>query len=200
MMNKLNMLVVCFLSCLSSMATAQEGQPFTPDPSYSNGVKYREIIINTTPLIAQFVPFNASTVSKLNIFDYEYRQLKNGKGWRWSLGINITSNTNAAKETDFNMRFGYIKKRQLSKHFHFTRAWDANFIQGSFDGKSTPSGKLGFSGGGISYAPGIEYVFNNFIALSTEGVLFLGLFPIDNNKTQVIKFIPPVSLCLHVKF
>lgn len=176
--------------------TAQEEKE-KADPTYSDNIRHREIMMNTTPLIAQFVPFNASTVSKLNIFDFQIRRLKNGRGTRWGLGINIDGGFNVTELQSFYLRFGFVKRRQISTHVHFYRSWDANFVAEDFENTTLPR-KLDFSGFAVSYSAGLEYSFNNRLAISTEGTFFIGLLDFETQSPK-IKFFPPVGLLLHVK-
>jgi hypothetical protein len=201
-MTQLNFFLACFFTCLSLTVTAQEEEKMAKwDASYSDGIKYREILMNVTPLIGQFVPFNASTLSRFNIFDFEYRRLKNGKGWRWSLGVNVSGDFNASEPQGFYTRFGLVKKRQISNRFHFVRSWDISFLAEDPEVNSPTKGKLGFSGLGLSYSAGIEYRITKQIALSTEGLLLLGLLPTTSgNDFGTIRFIPPVGLFFHVRF
>jgi hypothetical protein len=200
-MYRLNILLACFFICISLKIEAQDATPFTPDASYSDGKKYREVIVNSTSFIAQFVPFNANTLSRFNIYDYEYRALRNGRGWRWSLAASVSESPNIQELNNINLRIGLIKRRQISQRFHFTRSWDLNLIAESVDNNGQPIGKIGFSGLGFSYAPGIEYSITSRLSLSTEGILFLGIAPIDGSGSgTIVKFIPPVGLFFHVKF
>lgn len=188
--------ILLLLSCLSLKMTAQD-KDWIEDPTYSDGKKHKEFIVNTTPMIAQFVPFNASNLSKLNLFDYQYRKLKNGKGLRWGLGVNINSNFNNDDPQFLYLRFGWIKKKQVGGRFHLSRAFDLNLIAEDLD-SGTPSQKLGFNGIGLSYSIGFEYSFNRYLAISTESSLLLGADFDDENAK--IRFIPPVGLFFHVKF
>jgi hypothetical protein len=198
-MYKLNILLACFFTCISLKIMAQVDKPFTPDPQYSDNIKHREVIIKMTPFVAQFVPFNANTLAKNNLFDYEYRRFKNGRGWRWSLGL--SANGNLAEPNFIYLRFGLIKRRQISNRFHFTRAWDIIIAAESSDNFGRSNGKLGFNGFAFSYNPGIEYSINSHLSLSTEGILFMGILPDGSNDNgTVFKLIPPVGLFFHVKF
>jgi hypothetical protein len=200
-MLKINLLLTCLFSCLSLLIFAQDSTSFKVDESYSDDVKHREVIVNTTPLIAQFIPFNASNLSRFNLYDYEYRRFKNGKGWRFSLGVSASGGFNAVDPNSLYLRIGLIKRRQIASKFHFTRAWDVHLAQEEFDNNFRSAGKLGFSGLGLSYSPGIEYSITSRMSVSTEGILFLGLLPSDGigGESILLKFIPPVGLFFHVK-
>lgn len=197
-MAKISFFMTLLLSCLSLKMAAQD-KDWIEDPSYSDGIKHKEFIVNTTPLIAQFVPFNASNLSKFNLFDYQYRKLKNGKGRRWGLGINFTPESSTNTDPQFiYLRFGWVKRKQVGSHFHISRSFDLNLMAEDFDFQSTIPGKLGFSGFGLSYTLGFEYSFNRYLAISTESSLFLGLLDF-NDRPPIIRFIPPVGLFFHVK-
>lgn len=195
-MNKVSFLLLLLLSCLSLKMTAQD-KDWEKDPTYTDGVKHKEFIVNTTPLIAQFVPFNASNLSKLNLFDYQYRKMKNGKGWRWGLGANIDPMRNDEPQF-FYLRYGRIKKNQVNSHLHLSRSFDANLMADNGQTFNNPSRNLDFTGLGFSYSIGLEYYFSKHIALSTEGSLFLGLLNFDEGGPK-LRFIPPVGLFFHVK-
>ena len=197
-MNKKTLFLACFLSCLSFVLTAQD-EKWEEDPSYSDNIRHTEVLMNLTPLVAQFVPFNASTVSKLNIFDFEFRRLRNGRGTRFSLGANIDGDIADAKNHLY-LRYGFIKSYQLSQRLHYFRSWDANLVAEDTDNFGRPIGKLGFSGLAVSYSIGIQYSFSRRIAISTESSLFVGLLDGNNNNDGPrVKFIPPVGLFIHVK-
>ena len=195
-MNKLSFFLLLLLSCLSLKIMAQDKE-WEKDPTYTDGVKHKEFIVNTTPLIAQFVPFNASNLSKLNFFDYQYRKMKNGKGWRWGLGANIDPSSNDEPQF-FYMRYGRVRKNQINGHLHLSRSFDANLMADNAQTFNNPSRKLDFTGLGFSYSIGLEYSFSKHIALSTEGSLFLGLLNFDEGGPK-LRFIPPIGLFFHVK-
>lgn len=196
-MYKKNLFFIAILFCLSFSATAQE-EKWSPDPTYSDNIRHREVLMNLTPLVSQFVPFNASTISKFNVFDFETRRFKNGRGTRFSLGVNINSDFNTTEPNSLYLRFGLIKKRQIAERFHFFRSWDINVVAEDTDFSGRAIGKLGFTGLAVSYSAGLQYEFNKRIAISTEGILFLGLLDVNTGGAK-IKFIPPVGLFLHVK-
>ena len=195
-MTKIRIVIAICLACLSLRATAQKD--WEPDPSYSDYIRHKEIIMNTTSLIAQFVPFNASTVSKFNIFDFQVRKLKNGRGTRWGLGVNIDASFNPVEPQNLYLRFGFVKRRQISERFHFARSWDVNLVAEDFETTTVSERKLDFSGFAVSYSASFEYSINRYLTLSTEGSLFLGLINVETGGPK-IKFLPPVGLFLHVK-
>ena len=199
-MNKMSLILLLLFSCLSLKMTAQDKE-WEKDPTYTDGVKHKEYIVNVTPLIAQFVPFNASNLSKLNLFDYQFRKMKNGKGIRWGLGVNVDPSFNSTDLQFFFLRFGWIRKNQISSHLHLSRSYDINFMAEDFESANNAPRKLDFSGFGLSYSIGLEYSFSKHISISTEGSLFLGLLNIDDidGEGPKIRFIPPVGLFFHVK-
>lgn len=196
-MYKKNLFFIAILFCLSFSATAQE-EKWSPDPTYSDNIRHREVLMNLTPLVSQFVPFNASTISKFNVFDFETRRFKNGKGTRFGLGVNVNGEFNASEPNSIYVRFGFIKRRQIAERFHFFRSWDINLVAEDTDINGRSVGKIGYNGFAPSYTAGFQYDFNRRIAISTEGILFLGLLDLNNGGAK-IKFIPPVGLFLHVK-
>ena len=196
-MNKIRFLIAVLLACLSQKTVAQE-QKWEKDPSYSDGKRHKEFMLNVTPLVAQFVPFNGSTFSKLNLFDYQYRKLKNGKGFRWGFGVNLDTEFNNTELQFLYLRVGYTRRVQLSKHFHVARSFDLNLFSEELNGQAIPTPRTDFSGAGASYSVGIEYSFNKHISLSTEGTLFWGIINANGNGMK-IRFIPPVGLFFHVK-
>ncbi|MBL7818632.1 MAG: hypothetical protein JNL70_26770 [Saprospiraceae bacterium] len=196
-MNKKIILKTWIFSCLSFVLVAQE-KDWTPDPSYNDNIRHKEIIINTTPLISQFIPFNASTLPRQNVFDFQVRKLRNGRGTRWGLGVNIDSGFNPLEPSSFYARFGFVRRRQIAQNFHFYRSWDGNLLVEDLDGTNPAARRLGFSGIAVSYSAGFEYSINKTLTLSTEGVLLFGILG-DTGDTK-IKFIPPIGLFFHVKF
>jgi hypothetical protein len=188
-------LFVVFLIGLSLKMVAQNED--WRDPAYSDYKRHGEYMVNVTPLIAQLVPFNASTLSSKNWFDYQYRRLKNGKGFRYGLGLNVTGGDNDPDQFIY-LRIGYQRKRQLTKHFHISRSWDLNALAENNQFRGGGGNRANFSGLGISYSLGIEYSFNQRISLSTEGTLFLGALPFNEGPPK-LEFVPPVGLFIHVR-
>jgi hypothetical protein len=196
-MNKIKTAILPLLACLSLGIKGQAQKAWQEDLSYFDNIKHKEFMVNVTPLISQFVPFNASNVSRLGVYDFQYRKLRNGKGLRWGLGVNIEAFDNNSPEPQFlALRFGWIKRKQISKHIHFTRAFDINL--GAEDIFSN-NRKLNFNGFAPSLSVGFEYAFNETIAISTEGSLLIGLLNIDE-EGPIIRFSPPISLMFHVRF
>lgn len=193
-MNKIRFIIAVVLACSSLMVQAQE-YDYTPDPSYTDGKKHKEFIMNVTPLVAQLVPFNASTLANLNLFDYQYRKLKNGKGLRWGLGVNLNNGFNVDDPVFLYLRFGYTKRKQVSEHFHVSRSFDINLLADDINGNNR-RGKADFNGFAFSYSVGLEYSFTKNIAISTEGSLLFGIEPDSGAK---VRFVPPVGLFFHVK-
>lgn len=196
-MNKVSFILVVLCTCLSLKTMAQE-EKWTRDPTYSDGIRHREIMMNMTPLVSQFVPFNASTVSKLNLFDFQTRKLKNGRGTHLGLGLNIESGLNSFESPNFYFRWGIVRRRQIASHFHFARSWNVNVIAEDFNSVNASNRKLNFSGLGFSYSAGFEYSINSRLTISTEGSLFLGLLNAQTGA-PLLKFLPPVGLYFHVK-
>ncbi len=187
--------ILCFLNIAILRGQAEEEKPeFEPDPTYTDNKKHKEFILNLTPLVAQFVPFNASTVSKLNIFDYQYRRLKNGKGWRFGLGADLNFNSNSEDQSLY-LRFGRVNRKQVSRKFHFTRGFDVVLAVENPDLPSSER-RLGFTGLGAMYSIGAEYSITSRLTLSTEGSLFLG---VAGEDIFSLRFLPPVGLFIQFK-
>ena len=186
---------MCFiLNTLGAFSQDMEGA----DPTYSDGIRHREYILNATPLIAQLVPFNGSTLANDNWFDFQSRRLKNGKGFRFGLGLNVDGSRSQTNLEFIYVRFGYVKKNQLTKYFHLARSFDLNLLAENRDNARPVNRKADFNGIGISYSVGIEYNFNKHIAISTEGTLFLGLLPTGRSEGK-LRFVPPVGLFFHLR-
>lgn len=194
-MNKIKTAILLLFACLSLGINAQK--TWQEDLTYFDNIKHKEFMVNVTPLISQFVPFNASNVSRLGIYDFQYRKLRNGKGLRWGLGVNISDFNNNSTDPQFlALRFGWIKRKQISKHIHFTRAFDINIQAEDTFGNNR---QLNFNGFAPSLSVGFEYAFNETIAVSTEGSLLIGLLNVDEDG-PIIRFSPPISLMFHVRF
>jgi hypothetical protein len=191
---------VVFLIGLSLKMVAQNED--WRDPAYSDFKRHGEYIVNVTPLIAQLVPFNGSTLSSKNWFDYQYRRLKNGKGFRFGLGVDVNGfDSNRGNQLQFvYLRFGYQRKIQFAKHFHFSRSFDFNALAEDRNRLAVNPQTKGadFSGIGLSYSMGLECSFNQHISISTESTLFLGVIAVDNAPAKFV-FLPPVGLFFHVR-
>lgn len=94
-----------------------------------------------------------------------------------------------------NVRMGFRKYRVMSEHWEYYRGFDVLLSAGGFnlpgdlDNDSTAFG--------FGFPLGIVYRFNEYLSLSTEGLLFIGVASDDFRGTSSpIQIVPPISVML----
>jgi len=153
-------------------------------------VKVKEVGINMTELLTQFVPFKGrSTVS--GPFAVMWRSGSNGKFFNIQLGARISENgfdTNYA-----NLQIGYLRKRDLGdKMSYFT---SQNFII-TGGGLNIPNQELDQDGSmGFSFGAGLQYELSEHLAIASET-----LFVIAFGDSGGANFVPPIGIFLLAKF
>ena len=170
--------VLCCL-CISILLSAQ-----------SDRGKQKEVGINMTEMITQFVPFKGrSSIS--GPFALMWRSGSNGKYLNIQVGARISDNT--FDDNYANLQIGFLKKRPLGeKMTYFT---SQNFIV-TAGGLNIPNQELGQDGSfGFSFGAGLQYELSNHLAIATET-----LFVLAFGDSGGINFVPPVGIFLLAKF
>jgi len=155
---------------------------------------HKEIGLNFTQFVSQFVPFNIKNV-KDGPIGYSYKYYNNhNTALRFGFGANISSLENF-ENTHFALRLGFEKRKHLTGKFYYTKGWDILAILGSFN---LPSKSFG-PGGALGLGPviGVEYHITDKIIFTTESMLFLG---ISATTFIDISILPPTAFFVHFRF
>ncbi len=157
-------------------------------------VKHKEIGLNFTQFVSQFIPFNVNKV-KAGSIGYSYKYY-NGRNFalRFGFGANIDIQSNF-ENSFISIRLGYEKRKQLTKRFFVTKGWDVLGVAGSFN---LPT-KGDTQDGSIGFGPviGVEYHITDNIVFSTESMLFIGLSVISIFDISIL---PPTAFFVHFRF
>ncbi len=153
--------------------------------------KEKEIGINLTPLISQFIPFKGRTLG--GPFTLMYRRGKNNQFFNLEIGASIESNFNNDDDNYFNLQVGYLRKNPLSQKT--TIISSINFIISS--GGFNVSGFQNNRGTiiGLSFSTGIEYSLTKKLSIGAQAYLIAA-----SGDDFVLNFLPPVGVFLLGKF
>ncbi len=189
-------IITTCLLCLSALPhlNAQKDTSFIlPDRGEMNELlnhRHKEIGLNMTFLISQFVPLGGQVLFpgvidySFKLYDSKQNAFRFGFGASWELLSFIERQTNIRA----GMRLGYEKRKHLYKKFYYTWGVDGLFYLGPIRGGESPNSIEG--GIGLGPVIGIEYQLNDYMYLSTESMLFFGL-------PTFINVIPPTAIFLH---
>ncbi len=184
-------LIFCFVSINTTVA--QE------DSLSLNFQTHKEIGLNFTQFVSQFVPFNINKVRSGPI-GYSYKHYnKNNKAIRFGFGANISSSDDFA-DSHISIRLGYEKRKHLSGKFYYTKGWDVFALIGSFNLPSKAGNSpFGGPGGALGFGPviGVEYHITDRIIFTTESMLFMG---ISATTGLDISILPPTAFFVHFRF
>jgi len=154
-------------------------------------LRTKEIGLNMTPLLSQFIPFSNSS-RKSGPFGLTFRTGRNDRYFNIQLGAQIFEG--GQNDDYFNLAIGFLNKKSFSKKFKYYNSYNVLVSGGSFNEPTDNSG--GDTGSiGLSYGIGLEYYLNDFMFLSVESQLFVG----STDDEIRIHLIPPVGLFLMVK-
>ena len=207
-MKKLLCAMLCFL-CFCIIGKAQENdelhdlineikgkreQPIDDNSAYKETRKIKEVGLNLTQTLSQFIPFNES-LSRSGPFTLLFRSGRENKRFNLELGMRLKDDISFNNMTNyFNLAAGYLKKRELSEKFNYYVSYNAIINFGSFNQPNeafTDSGGIGF---GLGF--GIEYKLSDHVKLVTESMLTVTSSDFGLN----INTIPPIGLFLVVDF
>lgn len=158
--------------------------------------RFRKIVgFNTTPLLAQLIPFNRSNPREVGPYLMRFKRYKpNGRAFRFSMGINMNF-TNDDNEIGVNFGFGRERRRGFAQRWVYTRGFDFNILLGNINlpGQSTANGVI------LGCGPlwGLEYALAPHITVGTETALVMGLSLSDFGLNLSFQIIPPVALFVH---
>jgi hypothetical protein len=134
----------------------------------------RYIGFNTSYLLQQILPFNAISLQQ-NMYAMTYRKYNWGKGWRYSLGMNL-SDLNELQW--FAIRVDYDKRKQLKGRWKYMYGGGLGF-----EFFEDPDNQNFFFSSDQNLVAqlhwGVEYQANEVISLSmeTQGMLKMGFNP-----------------------
>ncbi len=183
------LLALCCACCLlfhSTITQAQEHQhPFGPKG-------FKQFSMNITPLLVQLIPLNRSSI-RTGPYNFFYKKIgKRGRGFRAAIGMNI--NDEIEDDSHLNIKIGWERMRKVNSKWRYSRGVDLVVFGGSFNTPSINNNSDDF-GIGIGFSLGFEYLFSEYISLSTEATWVTGASGNSGFFTQVI---PPVSVYFNV--
>ena len=160
--------------------------------------------LNMTALILEFVPLINRTTGRTGPYSFSYKKFRGEKGFRMGLGAHIDPNEpfNISEPlNNINLRIGYERRKDISKHWRYSRGMDLAAFAGNLN---SPIGNIGSStnsgndegGIGLGFTLGVEYLILPNLSISTEGMLFAGIA----SSGPILNFVPPVSIFLNAKF
>jgi hypothetical protein len=156
------------------------------DKSEVDFEKRKEVCLNVTPLLTQFVPFNLSSPDVA----------RNGIRCKWygnklALRTNLNVILNEDEINDFYLSIGYERRRPIYKKISYTTGWD--FFVWSFPTTNRPFQDQTTLVGPAKFY-GIEYNISPRIFVATEAQVLIGL----GNGVQ-IKTNTPTNVMLGVR-
>lgn len=151
-------------------------------------VKVREIGINVSSLISQFVPLGTSSTST-GPYNIIFRIGNQEDLFHIQLGMD--SDETDGELNHFNAGFGYMRKTPINDKFIYYKFFNIMGFSGNFNdpNSSSVSSIFGPEGGaGLGIGLGIEYKLSSQVHLGTEAILYLG--------SPALDIIPPIGLYL----
>lgn len=191
------------LTCLFliHVARSQETLP-TPPPEENNPTfEYRKIVgLNMTPLLTQLIPFNRSNPREAGPYLVHFKKygLSGKNAFRFSMGIHLVpDDQDELADPQFNIAFGWEKRRSISKRWSYTRGFDFMFLAGDLN---VPGVANTEESAAIAFGPvwGIEFAIDRRITIGTEAALALGWSP--DSEGFLFDIIPPLGIFLHHYF
>ncbi len=193
-------LLALFITTGGKMIAQQDSTYTIPSRGEINPIlkhRHKEIGLNMTYLLSQFVPLSGRKIYP-GVIDYSYKYFyDNESAFRFGFGSGIEfgsgSNFGTSLSFHFGIRLGFEKRKHLYKKWYYTRGLDALVYGGNITGAPVfGSNDFDFFPGGAGIGPviGLEYHLNDFLYLSTESMLFFG-FPL------ILVITPPSALILH---
>lgn len=155
----------------------------------NNIKRHREIGLNLTQLVTQFIPFNED-VDFDGPFSLAFRTGKNKSYFSLQVGLQTDPSFNSQTPNFVNIAFGYLRKSKAYKKFCYYTSYNLLVSSGSFNIGTDQNNENGAIGGTFGF--GFEYSLNEFISVGTESHLFIGSRDGDFNAT----IIPPIGLFL----
>ncbi len=155
-----------------------------------------EIGVNTTLLLKQIINFSDTKIA-ISPYAFTYKMLKNNKGLRFGVGMNLNSinekqTTFADNKTNLNqnanVRLGFEIQRMVNQKWNAWVGFDAvasytnnsNIVDSGFDRVSIGNRT---KGAGLAFALGAEWRFNKHFSIATEANI-AALYNIKDDTTK----------------
>ncbi len=181
-----------FLLILLFASTAKAQEKAVEKPKI-----HHEIGVNTTLLLKQIINFGDTKIA-ISPYAFTYKMLKNNKGLRFGIGMNLSSInerqlTFADNKTNLNqnanLRLGFEMQRAINSKWNTWVGFDAvanytnntNINDSGFDRVSIGNRT---KGAGMAIALGAEWRFNKHFSIATEA----NLAALYNIKDDTVKF------------
>ena len=175
---------------VTSSAIAQ-----TTDEIYNDDKFHSEFGLNITGMVAQFIPLNNSTLKDFSLFDYQYKLLRNGKGARFGLAVEIREFGFGSNR--FNFRMGYEHRNVIkSSRFMISGGIDlVLLLDKRFEITFTPEDVPRFLGIGGDLTLGFEYMVFPNVSLGIESLLIVT----TSFEELAVRIVPPLSLNVYFR-
>lgn len=192
----MNLIKYCLTIITLSITILASGQDIVDIPSPKK--KNKEIGLNMTNFVSQFVPLGSS-FPKGGPFSYTYKKYGNVSAFRFGLGMNLGLSS-GEEDLMLHMRLGYEKRYKIAEKWAYTRGMDFAVMLGQWN---IPGIKTASTEGSFGFGPvvGFEYYIFPNVYLSTESFIYFGLgFSDDSDGIFVFRILPPTALILNIKF
>ena len=150
---------------------------------------------NTTPLLVQLIPFNRSDPRVTGPYYVNWRsyveQKGKLKGFKISVGIDLSDANEEAVQSFFNFRLGFEGYRRLGPRWGYTRGFNGFFSVGDLNTPGTKQEDEVFLGIGPHW--GVDFFVSPKVSISLETALVFG----TTGFGPKFEFIPPVALNLN---
>ena len=185
-------LLLIFFDCFSAL----HAQKADSSLDWKEGEKYRMVSINTTPLLAQLIPFNRTNPRLSGPFNVEFHKFNGNRSFHTSLGMFIVSDGfEVQSDANFNFRIGGEKRKPLNEKWTIYNGWDVYLSAGNFNLiEENLSSDLPMV---LAVGPrwSVGYNFIEQVSISVETALIIGLDL--NDGIPHFRFIPPVAVNLN---
>ena len=185
----INTAILLLFTCSFAMATDADSTAKKFILSENDWYKKREVSLNVTSLIHNFVPFNLGDVDP-GITGIRFKYYDKKYAFRIGFGTSIASarSTTSLTRDFFYISAGYERRRIVSNRWAYTAGWDLFSSKGII--AEEPDENLT----GFSKHYGLEYHINNKCYLGTDAQLLFGL-----GSTAAIRFIYPNSVYFNIR-
>ncbi len=162
--------------------------------------KIREIHLNMTSLLTHVMPLGNGTTLD-GPFGVTWLRGQKNQFFRISLGMKIVpeifdfNNFQTIEGPRISLGVGYTSRKELTDKIYFDRSFMLMAYGGGLNYRGATNINDGSFGGAFGLAPG--YKFNDFLRLTVETLIFIG---IGNQDFVRLVVIPPVGLNLVASF
>jgi hypothetical protein len=180
-------IALCFLPTANALVKDSTTGKFVL--SEEDWYKKREVGLNFTSLLHNFIPFNLGDVDP-GITGIRFKYYDKKYAFRVSFGTSLASNrsTNALTRDFFYLSAGYERRRIVSNRWAYTSGWDLFSSKGII--AEDPEESLT----GFNKHYGVEFHINNKCFVGTDAQILVGV-----GTTAAFRFIYPNSVYFNIR-